>query len=217
MALYGKELADRMISKWRKRMSIPDPRPPKKPTRTQDRCPYDDWSDPNGRAWNWCVTNDEHQLKKLMGEERYKTFADELEFTNVRSLSLALCERIALEITLEDGVEPLPFGLRGTAILMLEDLNARRLRVVLIPSRVPEVAQMGGKIRAVESENPTWYKRLCRTYEAQRTRPRRRKKHDTLIKRAQVRSTLARMAQGNGRGEYAQRLIPFLWRFIFED
>jgi len=150
----------------------------------------------------------------------YKTsfaqlYADQLDFSNIRALSMALCERIALELSA--GATTLPFGLRGIAKLMKRDLMTRRLRVTLIPSRIPEVAAAGGCIRQVEEDNPTWYRMLCKAFEANRTRPRRRKKHDTTIKRAHVIRALDELARGVVRSEYAQRLTPYLWRYNDND
>ena len=94
---------------------------------------------------------------------------------------------------------------------VLQDMRTQFLRVVLIPSRIPEIAAHGGKIRLVESENPRWYRDLCAEYEVKRSRPRNRKSHDTLIRRAHVIRALKAIKSGENSGIYIERLYPYIW------
>ena len=40
---------------------------------------------------------------------------------------------------------------------MLTELESNRLEVILVPSRLPECAADGGKIRVAVSQNVEWY------------------------------------------------------------
>lgn len=98
-----------------------------------------------------------------------------------------------------------------TAAFMYNELLHTRLTVTLIPSRLPEIAERGGCIRIVESQNPAWYQALCKAYPSKRTRPRRRNKPDTAIKRQQVLKALQHLANGNPPlTEYHNRLLPYI-------
>lgn len=66
-----------------------------------------------------------------------------------------------------------------TAALMYDELAHTHLVVILIPSRIPEIAERGGCIRITEQQNPAWYQALCNAYPSHRTRPRNRKKKTT--------------------------------------
>lgn len=106
----------------------------------------------------------------------------------------------------------LPENLRETAAAMLNELHEMRLDVILVPSVYPEVAERGGKIRVACSRNPWWYRQLCRAYQSNRARPRRRKHGDTSIKRHHVIRALGEMAGGDCKTEYAARLLPYVYR-----
>jgi len=108
------------------------------------------------------------------------------------------------------GSVPTDKDIRTAARLMADQLSTSGLTVVLIPSRVPEIAAQGGKIRAVESRNPPWYRDLCAQYTANRTRPRKRAKHDTLIKRRSVIAALDAISRGRNGTVYISRVLPFV-------
>lgn len=99
--------------------------------------------------------------------------------------------------------------LADTANAMLGDLMYQRLRVTLAPSQSDDV-QRGRMIRVVEQQNPRWYRELCREYTARRSKPRRRRKHDMLLKRQHVMRALEEIADGRCQTEYAQRVLPFV-------
>ncbi len=83
--------------------------------------------------------------------------------------------------------------------MMLRELEATRLRVVLIPA--PDRRHSGHKIRVVEQRNPAWYRELCANYLTHRSRPHRRRPKfvDTLIKRRNVLRALAEISRGGGK------------------
>ena len=72
---------------------------------------------------------------------------------------------------------------------MLMELEANRLEVILVPSRVPECAADGGKIRVPVSQNVEWYRELCSHYPV----PSSRKKPRTTVKRQEVIRVLSRL------------------------
>lgn len=88
---------------------------------------------------------------------------------------------------------------------MAWELEREFLQVVLVPYN-----DRGNCIRAAQSTNPAWYQELCRRYPKQRTKPRRRQKPDTAIKRAHVKRALAELAGGRCETEYAKRLLPLV-------
>lgn len=92
---------------------------------------------------------------------------------------------------------------------MREGLASRRLDVVLVPSPV-EHWPTDRQRRVVCERNPAWYREFCRQYPANRTRPRQRRKHDTLIKRQHTLRALAEIENGRIKTEYAQRVYPFV-------
>jgi len=92
---------------------------------------------------------------------------------------------------------------------MRHELASRRLEVVLVPSPV-EYWPTEQQRRVVCERNPKWYRELCRQYESNRTRPRRRRKSDTLIKRAHTLRALAEIEDGSLDTEYAKRVYPFV-------
>lgn len=96
----------------------------------------------------------------------------------------------------------LPAELRQTAGVMCAELEGTQLRVALA------ACQHGGrnrKIRVVEQRNPDWYRRFCLAYPSSRRR--RRKKPDTLIKRAATLRGLRELEQGEMESVYAIRLF----------
>lgn len=82
------------------------------------------------------------------------------------------------------------------AEMMLEELESERLVVSLVPAW-GWMGDDGGRLRIVESHNPWWYREFCYDYEANRSRPRRGRKPDTLIKR---RCTLRALREIRGGG-----------------
>ena len=92
---------------------------------------------------------------------------------------------------------------------MRHELTSRRLEVVLVPSPV-ELWPTEQQRRVVCERNPGWYRELCRQYDSNRTRPRRRRKPDTLIKRQHVLRALAEIENGRLDTDYARRVYPFV-------
>lgn len=103
----------------------------------------------------------------------------------------------------------IPFLHQCIAEQMREELASRRLDVVLVPSPV-EFWPTSQQRRVVCERNPAWYRELCRQYQSRRTRPRRRRKPDTLIKRQSVLRALAEIEDGRVETEYAQRVYLFV-------
>lgn len=132
----------------------------------------------------------------------------------------------------------------GLAIVrrFLRELEQQSLEVVLIPSKHWGIAGQGGRIRAVQTENPEWYQEFCGLYEARRGRyqakcdhcggihdarknkrclrrkrvtvyTRRRKRlFDTAIKRQDTIRGLKELLSSRCESEYAHRLRDFIRR-----
>jgi hypothetical protein len=98
---------------------------------------------------------------------------------------------------------------------MRHELASRRLEVVLVPSPV-EFWPTQQQRRVVCERNPAWYRELCRQYPSSRSRPRRRAKPDTAIKRAHTLRALAEIQDGRIDSEYAQRVYPFVEKAAVE-
>lgn len=126
----------------------------------------------------------------------------------------------------------------------LRDLEQQSLEVVLIPSKRWEVARAGGKIRAVQSENPEWYQVFCAQYRAyrggrttrcdwcclwhhkksscskgKRRKPsalRPRRLFDTSIKRQDTIRGLNELLAGRCESAYAHRLRDFIRQYWTE-
>ena len=90
---------------------------------------------------------------------------------------------------------------------MLGELMSQRLEVGLAPSQHPEVAQRGGKVRQVLSQNPDWYRKFAAQFTANRSVPRTKLAHDTLIKRQDVLRTLQGLLGPGTFSSYAPKLI----------
>lgn len=97
------------------------------------------------------------------------------------------------------------------AAIMREELLYSRLDVALAPSP-PEYQPTRRHRRVVEERNPDWYRRLCRDWQSNRQRPRRKRHGDTLIKRQHVLRALGELSNGRCQTEYAQRLRPYVQR-----
>lgn len=92
---------------------------------------------------------------------------------------------------------------------MHRELAGHRLEVVLVPSPV-EHWPTDRQRRVVCERNPGWYRELCRQYPSHRSRPRRRRKPDTMIKRRHTLRALAEIENGRCHSEYAKRVYPFV-------
>lgn len=87
--------------------------------------------------------------------------------------------------------------------------SGERLEVVLIPSddRCP-THQRGRMVRQVTQKNAEWYRDFVNSYEASRSTPRNRRKHDTRIKRKNVYDVLTSMLRrGYATSSYGHKLI----------
>lgn len=93
---------------------------------------------------------------------------------------------------------------RRIAEHMAAELEASRLAVTLAPA-----LRGSGKVRVVESVNPSWYRRLCAVYARYRDRWQKPK---TYIKRQHTLAALRRIADGDATGAYATRLVPLMQR-----
>lgn len=102
--------------------------------------------------------------------------------------------------------------LRRAAQKMLLELESSHLEVVLIPSRDPDCAMRGGMIRAVQERNARWCRDFCAMYPKHRTRPRRKRKPDTRIRRELTINGLNEILRGRCRSVYAERLAHFIER-----
>ena len=101
--------------------------------------------------------------------------------------------------------------------LMLEQLEAHRLEVMLVPLN-PRLRgyNEGGMKRAVVDRPASWYRELCSRHPS--SRGVRRGKFDTRIKRANVLEALTRMCDGRGyAGKYREELVRFAHATINEQ
>ena len=101
---------------------------------------------------------------------------------------------------------------KDRATIMLYELDSHRLIVELIPSNDFEIAERGGKVRAVMSQNCVWYRKFCSLYTSGRRRTRQGRKHDTLIKRAATRAALLKLMRGIDDCVYTDRLLDFIYQ-----
>lgn len=92
---------------------------------------------------------------------------------------------------------------------MHHELASRRLEVVLVPSPV-EHWPTDRQQRVVCERNPAWYREFCRQYPSRRSRPRQRRKPDTMIKRQHTLRAMAEIENGRIDSEYARRVYPFV-------
>ncbi len=95
------------------------------------------------------------------------------------------------------------------AQMMHDELEQRRLDVYLSPAW-GGYGDDGRKIRAVMDKNPRWYQEFCASYPSNRSRPRRRCKPDTAIKRRRTLEALRELSNGECVTVYAKRLLPFV-------
>lgn len=92
-------------------------------------------------------------------------------------------------------------SVRAAARRLLEELQSSYPETCKVPNG------NGGYVRVPVSVNTEWYRRFCRQYLSVR---RRYPKPRTLIRRCHTIKALERIAQGNLRGVYAERLGPFV-------
>ena len=95
------------------------------------------------------------------------------------------------------------------AKMMAEDLEANRLLVTLAPCW-GWYGDDGRYRRIVEGRNPRWYREFCAMYQSNRSRTRRGRKPDTLIKRRHTLRALDEIWEGRIKTEYAQRVYEFV-------
>lgn len=89
---------------------------------------------------------------------------------------------------------------------VLEDMQEQRLQVVLIPA--PEPQHPTHMVRNAITQNPEWYRELCKTYETHRTCPRKRKHPDTRLKRRNIIRILERLISvGSSSSKYTEDLL----------
>jgi hypothetical protein len=100
--------------------------------------------------------------------------------------------------------------LKHKAFWMLIELQSQHLEVVLVPSREYEWIIRGWKVRCVQESNCEWYRKFCEQFPSRRTRPRHKKKFDTLIKRRETIAALEQISEGTIHGLYVGRLIDFI-------
>jgi hypothetical protein len=98
--------------------------------------------------------------------------------------------------------------LKMAAVHMLGELERNRLEVVLSPCERGDPHRM---IRVTNSTNPGWYRDLCAKYPVKRSKPRKRAKPDTAIRRAGVVAALKSIINGEVETEYANRLLPYVY------
>lgn len=88
---------------------------------------------------------------------------------------------------------------------LLNELESHMLVTVLAPSKRRD-RRDHDMIRVNMDENPGWYRRLCEKYPSSRRT--RRGKHDTVIRRANVLSTLRVLSEGRKTpSKYAPDLL----------
>ena len=98
---------------------------------------------------------------------------------------------------------------QAVAEIMREELETARLVVALVLCD-GWMGDDGRKRRVAEDRNPGWYRKFCDQYQHSRTRPRRRKHGDTMIKRAHTLRALAEIGRGEIKTVYAHRLWPYV-------
>lgn len=90
------------------------------------------------------------------------------------------------------------------------------LRVILVPPR--EEMNVGGKIRAAESQNPDWYKKFAGQFTNCRGRGRKKMRRPrTIISRVRTVAALRRILAGDRSGIYAERLTEFVERELANE
>ena len=85
---------------------------------------------------------------------------------------------------------------------MLFELETNKLIVVKKPNIYKEKTERGVDIRSVESRNPSWYRQICEKYPSNRKKPRKKRIHDTKIKRQTVLNILGRLGNKKGTASY---------------
>jgi hypothetical protein len=95
------------------------------------------------------------------------------------------------------------------AKMLHDELECRRLDVYLSPAW-GSYGDDGKQLRVAMDQNPRWYREFCAAYPANRSRPRRRSKPDTIIKRRHTLRALREIAAGRAQTTYARRLLPIV-------
>lgn len=106
---------------------------------------------------------------------------------------------------------PLSQAEQDMAAELLDDLARSRLEVALAPA--PRARHAQHCIRQVLNRNPDWYRRLCGQVANWRRTPRRRRAHDTGIKRDRVERSLLRLNRGRCLTSIDWLLRPIVERF----
>jgi len=101
-------------------------------------------------------------------------------------------------------------SIEDAAIQLIRSLEAKRLRVSLVPA--PDPRHSGHKVRVVEEQNSAWYRDLCQDYISSRRIHPSCKKTKTAIKRAHTLRALRKISQGHRGGLYIERLMPIVSR-----
>lgn len=86
---------------------------------------------------------------------------------------------------------------------LLEELEANRLEVALIPQRVR--TNEGGCVRVAISKNARWYRDFCAAYSSSRVR--RNAAPDTAIRRENTVRALRSLLAGRSGGKYGPHLV----------
>lgn len=94
-------------------------------------------------------------------------------------------------------------------MMMHDELDGRRLDVYLVPCW-GAYADDGRRRRVAIGRNPGWYRQFCQQYQSQRTRPRRKRHGDTMIKRHHPLRALREIAGGQVDTTYARRVFPLV-------
>ncbi|MBI2524154.1 hypothetical protein HYW11_03000 [Candidatus Peregrinibacteria bacterium] len=101
------------------------------------------------------------------------------------------------ELPTSNAPEDLQYAIRHEAHRMSQELRERYLRVILIPA--PDPSHNSHKIRAVEEQNPDWYRELWHANAYRRKGKKWRTKTDSTIKRTRVQRALEHIAEGTDR------------------
>lgn len=94
---------------------------------------------------------------------------------------------------------------------MFYELISNRLEVILVPSKLEDIAENGGMIRVAVSQNPDWYRELCARYCVKSNRKNKR----TIINRKNIESILTRLSNGKStKSKYHNDLKEFAEDYI---
>jgi len=102
-----------------------------------------------------------------------------------------------------------PDALREFCNTLADELECQRLEVMLAPTR-RRPCNSWDMVRVVVSHNPDWYRNLCALYRSHRVDACRWAEFKTAIKRFDTLRALRRMARGDFRGAYAERILTIV-------